>query len=872
MTSPLTRSRRPQPSTGGHPDPSVDPYDPPRVRRSKTRSALRALVPLGIAGFVAILASACNQPTVTAAVKDSVLRVDGSIHPDTIVLRLRAGDPNTVEVDVGGDGTADFSFDRQTFAAISVDGAESDDVLRIDHSNGVFTDTEATTLFGNFGNDTLMGDVGNETLLGGPGDDFIDGNQGADIIHGDQGADTIAWDPGDGSDTVDGGADADRLAFNASNASEKIDIAPAADHVRLTRDVGAITMDLDGIEAVDLKMLGGTDVVNVNDTTGTDLGTVTTDLSATGGVDDAAVDEVSVPTGSTIGRDGSAAVASGFGAQVRVVNGSPTDRIHVTGATANDAVGVMGTDGPDAVSVVPDGTNVDVVGATPGVFLQLTTVELLGVDLGAGADTFNAGNGLATLTALRVNGGADADTIAGGDGADVIDGGTGDDFIDGNRGNDTILGGDGTDTVQWDPGDASDVVDGGTGVDRLAFNGSNVGEKIDVEAVGDRVSLTRDVAAITMDLDAIEAIDVRALGGADVVTVGNTTGTDLTTVTTDLSAIDGTDDAAIDEVLVPAGSNIGRDGAAAIANNFGAQARVVNGGAGDRIHVVGATAADSVSVAGTAGADAISVVPDGTNVDVVGATPGVFVQLTTVELLGVGLGAGADTFNAGNGLATLTSISVKGGADADTILGGDGADTLDGGTGDDFIDGNRGNDTIIGGDGADTVGWDPGDGNDVVDGGTGVDHLAFNGSNIGEIIDIAAVGDHVVLTRNVAAITMDLYGIEVIDLRTLGGNDVVTVDDTTGTDLTTVNTDLTATTGTGDGASDQVVVNGTPGPDQVHVTDAGSAVDVSGLPALVHITGAEPALDLLTVNGLAGDDTIDATPAAGTLIQLQLLP
>jgi len=259
-------------------------------------------------------------------------------------------------------------------------------------------------------------------------------------------------------------------------------------------------------------------------------------------------------------------------------------------------------------------------------------------------------------------------------------------------------------------------------------------------------------------------------------------------------------------------------------------------------------------------------------VAVVGATPGVFVELTAVELLGVGLGGGADTFSASNGLATLTSISVKGGADGDTILGGDGNDTLDGGTGDDLIDGNRGNDTLTGADGNDTVQWDPGDGSDIVDGGVGADHMAFNGSNIGEKIDISAVADHVRLTRDVAAITMDLDAVETIDLRVLSGNDTVTVDDTTGTDLATVNTDLAATSGTGDAGNDQVIVNGTPGTDHIAVTDVGSAVDVSGLEARVHITGAEPTLDLLTVNGLVGADTISSTPAAGSLIQLQLLP
>src|SRR4029079_7998455 len=186
-----------EPSTDGPLDGPPRPHRALRLRSTTRRIASRVVAPLVIAGFAALWVPRCHLPSVQAEVKDSVLVVSGSVHPDTIVLRLRAADPNTVEVDVGGDGTADFAFARSTFASINVDGAESDDVLRIDRSNGVFTDTVPTTLNGNVGNDTLIGDVGNETLIGGPGNDFIDGNIGADVIRGAQAGDTVQWDPRD---------------------------------------------------------------------------------------------------------------------------------------------------------------------------------------------------------------------------------------------------------------------------------------------------------------------------------------------------------------------------------------------------------------------------------------------------------------------------------------------------------------------------------------------------------------------------------------------------------------------------------------------------------------------------------------------------
>ena len=68
-----------------------------------------------------------------------------------------------------------------------------------------------------------------------------------------------------------------------------------------------------------------------------------------------------------------------------------------------------------------------------------------------------------------------------------------------------------------------------------------------------------------------------------------------------------------------------------------------------------------------------------------------------------------------------------------------------------------------------------------------------------------------------------------------------------------------ARSGTGDGAADSVIVNGTAGNDQINVVSSGASVVVKGLAAKVTIDGAEGANDSLTINGLAGDDVIDAS-------------
>src|SRR5262245_23834043 len=80
--------------------------------------------------------------------KRGELRVTGTNASDRIALRLRAGDPGVLEVDAGDDGWADFAFLRSDITSIAVSARPGNDLVRIDESNGVFTDVIATTLAG----------------------------------------------------------------------------------------------------------------------------------------------------------------------------------------------------------------------------------------------------------------------------------------------------------------------------------------------------------------------------------------------------------------------------------------------------------------------------------------------------------------------------------------------------------------------------------------------------------------------------------------------------------------------------------------------------------------------------------------------------
>jgi hypothetical protein len=170
--------------------------------------------------------------------RHGLLSVEGSKASDAIALRLRAGDPTTLEVDVGADGSAEFSFDRERVTSIAVDARAGDDLVRINDGNGAFTDSIPTTIDGGDGNDTIAGGKGAETLLGGAGNDSIDGNGGNDAAFLVSGEDTFVWDPGDGSDVVEGQDGTDTMLFNGAGAAEKVALSANGNRLRFFRRPG----------------------------------------------------------------------------------------------------------------------------------------------------------------------------------------------------------------------------------------------------------------------------------------------------------------------------------------------------------------------------------------------------------------------------------------------------------------------------------------------------------------------------------------------------------------------------------------------------------------------------------------------------------
>ncbi|HSB99255.1 MAG TPA: calcium-binding protein, partial [Burkholderiaceae bacterium] len=281
--------------------------------------------------------------------------------------------------------------------------------------------------------------------------------------------------------------------------------------------------------------------------------------------------------------------------------------------------------------------------------------------------------------------------------------------------------------------------------------------------------------------------------------------------------------------------------------------------------VEGGDGTDRVQINGNGSAETIQILANGARV-FVAATSGAVtstLDIGTVENLVVSAGDGDDTIVASNGLSTLIDLTIDGGAGNDTVTGGDGADTLLGGGGDDLVTGGRGNDVAKLGTGNDTYVWNPGDGSDVVEGNGGSDTLQFNGANVGEDIVLAASGTHALLTRNVGTVTMDLHGMETVNVRALGGTDNITVGDLRGTDVDKVNIDLAAFDGSDDLAADTVTLAGTGADDAMNFTvQAAGPATVNGLGAQISV-GNLGAGDRFVIDGGAGTDTVTANGTGG---------
>jgi Ca2+-binding RTX toxin-like protein len=799
---------------------------------------------------------------------------------------------------------------------IQVFGQSGNDTISLDEANGALPNANLfggdgndtitggsgnDLLFGQAGNDTLLGKGGNDQLFGGDGNDTLIGGAGSDQMFGGAGNDRMIWNPGDGSDLMEGGDGIDTAEVNGGNGSEVFTVTANGSRVRFDRTNPApFSLDIGTTENLVVNMNGGDDVftagnglsnlihLTVDGGTGNDTitggdgndmliggdgnDTITggrgSDTALLGTGDDTFVWNPGDGSDTVEGQDGTdtlqfnganiaekmivsangtrarltrdvgnvtmdlnsvehiniAALGGADNITVNDLTGTGVTQVNVdlsapagsgVGDGAADTVTVNGTAGNDQIQVVGAGTSVSVNGLPTQVNINGAegANDSLVVRGGAGNDTINAAGLPAGIVNLTLDGGAGNDTLIGSAGNDMLLGGDGNDTVTGGRGNDTALLGSGNDTFVWNPGDGSDIVEGQDGTDTLLFNDANVAEKVDISANGARTRLFRDVGNVTMDLNSVEHIQLNTLGGADTVTVEDLSGTSVTQVNIDL------------------GGTLGLPG--------------------------GDGAADTVTVNGTAGDDHISVASSGATVVVRGLPAQVtLANADTGDSLVVNGGAGNDTIDAsGLRAGQITNL---------TINGGDGNDFITGSAGDDTVIGGRGNDTALLGAGNDTFVWNPGEGSDIVEGQAGIDTLQFNDANVTENVTISANGNRARLFRDVGNVTMDLGGIEHINVAAQGGADTITVNDLTGTAVSQVALDL-------GNAVDQtsthtVVINATNGDDVINITNDNGVIKITGLAEDVTISDFN-ANDKIVINGLGGDDVINAQ-GLGSAMQL----
>ncbi len=352
------------------------------------------------------------------------------------------------------------------------------------------------------------------------------------------------------------------MRFNGANVAETVDVSANGPRLRFFRQPGNVLMDTNDVERVDFNALGAADVVNVNDLAGTDVTAVNVDLASTlgGNTGDGAADEVIVNGSNgndTINVNADASV-SGLQALVAIQHPEAIDKLKVNGLGGNDSISAA----------------------------ALAT-QLIGLTLDG-----NGGN----------------DTLAGSQVLETLLGGDGNDSIDGNRGNDPAFMGPGDDTFIWDPGDGNDTIEGQDGNDTMRFNGANVAETVDVSANGPRLRFFRQPGNVLMDTDDVERVDFNALGAADVITVNNLAGTDVTAVNVDLAGTLGgnTGDGAADQVIVNASAgndniNVSGDAASGVrVSGLAATVGILHSEATDRLDINTLAGNDTVNPAGLA--------------------------------------------------------------------------------------------------------------------------------------------------------------------------------------------------------------------------------------------------------------------------------
>jgi hypothetical protein len=231
------------------------------IRRRSVAGMLAAgtLLLAAAAGLAADEAAAIGSAQVIDTdLGDPELRVTGDTGTDHIALRLEAGVPDNLEVDLDDDGAAEATFDRGSFEKIVVFARGGDDHVRIDEANGVFADRTTPT--------SLLGGRGDDTLIAGSRSVALGGNGGDDVL-----VSTFRRGTRDSLDAaaVVGGAGDDTVDVIGADGAETFGVIGFNGFVTVFDPTGGppgiMAVGGSGVETLDIHALGGADAVTIDD-------------------------------------------------------------------------------------------------------------------------------------------------------------------------------------------------------------------------------------------------------------------------------------------------------------------------------------------------------------------------------------------------------------------------------------------------------------------------------------------------------------------------------------------------------------------------------------------------------------------------------
>ena len=702
---------------------------------------------------------------------------DGSIHSERIEAFGNGGDDRLTG------GSADDLLD----------GGAGDDRL-------VGGDGDDTLQAGS-GRDRLFGGAGNDTLIGGPAPqvpvsdvDFADYNDATGGITATLSSTaTVSGDASVGTDTLIELSIVHGSAFDDVFVADSLfSTAARGNFVQFRGRDGDDTMTGNGYTEVNYRDADGGVIVDF-DTAGPEQGTAM-GLAGPDGATNIGTDTFVSGVNRMIG--------SNFDDQLFGSNNASGIEI-LRGVGGNDVIDGRG--GRDRVDYQDSdiGVQVDLSGGAIGEGTAndgFGTVDtLIGIEDIRGSRNDDIITGDAGVNRLRGEGGNDIliggdgndiltgdgngrevendngnDNLQGGAGNDTLIGEGGDDTITGGTGNDTIDGGDGDDTIIWNSGDGNDVINGGAGInDEVQINlGNGVLNTVDVSADGSgNVIVTGTGAdAFTLTLDEIEDLTITGGDSGVNITIGDLTGTDITSdtiVITGTPADDFIDASAAterveadglggnDTILTGTGNDllVGGDG-----ND------TLNGGAGDD-EIFGGTGVDLLI--GGAGNDTLTGDTQGIRTvdndiaDYRTATNSINVNMSAVAMV---------TGDASVGTDTLSEVpQVFGSAFIDTYVADGTFSTTARGDFNEFRGGDG--DDVITGNGNTRVNYSDANGSVTVDLLAGTDGNAVGGTtNVGNDIYLGGVNsvrgsgfDDIILGSNAGGETF----------RGLGGNDTI---------------------------------------------------------------------------------------------------